>query len=112
MSSAPDSPAAPTWYTVRCFFRWTNWSDAPYEERITLWRAGSFDEAMALGEREAAAYAEDGGFELLPLTQVFVLDADGGPAHGSEVFSLLHRTDLAPETYLDQFDRDGGTDQP
>jgi hypothetical protein len=53
------------WYTVRCLF-----ADAgTYEERITLWLATDFDEAIAKGEGEATEYAEDLGLDVVGLSQ-------------------------------------------
>ena len=50
------------WFAVRCLFR-CGWPPADaaddsnrYEERITLWRAGSLDEAVAKAEAEAHVY--------------------------------------------------------
>ncbi len=56
--------ASSGWFAVRCVFR-KGWpepapNDPPghnYEERITLWRAGSADEAIAKAEAEARNYA-------------------------------------------------------
>ena len=51
------------WYAVRCLFEstWPAIEKAGpshhYEERITLWRAESVDEAVALAEAEAEDYA-------------------------------------------------------
>ncbi|MFE0463385.1 hypothetical protein ACFW1A_29450 [Kitasatospora sp. NPDC058965] len=106
-SESAGSGAERSWFGVRTFYRWTPWEGEPYEERITLWQAAGTDAAMALGEREAARYAEEGGFEVLPLTQVFA--TDGPPGHGSEVFSLLHhRTGQDQDAFLDRFDSPRG----
>ncbi|MGK4578541.1 hypothetical protein [Kitasatospora sp. HPMI-4] len=90
-----------SWYAVRTFYRWTPWKEEPYEERITLWQAADLDAAMAQAERDAAQYAKENSFEVLPLTQAFALD--GRPGHGSEVYSLLHRTGQTPTAFLDRF---------
>ncbi|MER7845086.1 hypothetical protein ABTZ03_14215 [Kitasatospora sp. NPDC096077] len=38
--------AKKSWYAVRCVFRWEASEGPSYEERLTLWRAGSSDEAI------------------------------------------------------------------
>lgn len=92
-------------YTVRCLFRWQSRPDQRlaylYEERITLWSAGSLDEAIALAEQEASEYA-DADIEYLGFAQAYAL-VEPLPGHGVEVFSLLRDSDLAPEPYIDMF---------
>lgn len=98
----------PSWYAVRCVFR-TMWTETEagvtpdeqlYEERITLWRAGSAEEAIALAEEEALDYAGDED-EYLELAQAFRLyDA---PGHGAEVFSLMRSSAMEPDAYLDTY---------
>jgi hypothetical protein len=51
------------WYSVRCVFRLGDQPDC--EERITLWRAASFNEAIELAEAEGQKYAASSGFEYL-----------------------------------------------
>jgi hypothetical protein len=91
------------WYGVRCVFRWNSWADSPYEERITLWRADSLDAAIALAETEAAEYAAEHEFEYVNLAQAYRMDDDAEPTSGTEVFSLLRDSDLAPDEYLDTY---------
>jgi hypothetical protein len=49
------------WYSVKCLFhhpkRKSGDEDFLYEERITLWKASSFEEAHRLAEIEAHQYA-------------------------------------------------------
>ena len=71
-----------------------------YEERITLWRADDVDAAIAMAEEEAQGYVDDLGGEVLSLTQAFALFME--PAHGVEVFSLIRRSALTTEAYLDR----------
>ncbi|TDD43233.1 hypothetical protein E1286_29425 [Nonomuraea terrae] len=89
------------WYAVRCVFRWREPYDS-YEERITVWRATSLEEAVELAEQEAAEYCEAGPYEYLNLAQAYHL-ADEAIQTGAEVFSLLRDSDLAPRDYLDAF---------
>ncbi|MFD8526833.1 hypothetical protein ACFV0L_05430 [Streptosporangium canum] len=89
------------WYAVRCVFRWGPPHDT-YEERVTLWRAGSFDEAIAMAERETGEYVADSPFEHLGLAQAYRL-VDDVIESGTEIFSLLRDSDLEPEEYLSAF---------
>ena len=74
--------------------------EVDYEERVTLWRADSPDAAIALAENESQSYAMELGGESLGLSQCFAL-ADA-PGHGVEVFSLIRRSDVAPDAYVDR----------
>ena len=66
------------WYSVRCVFRLNDISDgdSPYEERITLWQATDFDQAIELAEAEALEYIEDTDWAYLGLAQCFYLGDD------------------------------------
>jgi hypothetical protein len=88
------------WFGVRCIFRWL---DSPYfEERITIWKADSFDAAIEKAEFEAAEYAETNGLLYLGLAQGFWIYGSR-ITEGTEVFSLLRGSDLGTEDYLDTF---------
>ena len=99
------------WYAVRCVKASTEnkpWGptdlregETAYEERITLWRAASAEEAIALAEAEAQGNADILEGESLGLAQAYRL-ADK-PKHGAEVFSLIRRSVLDPESYLTAF---------
>lgn len=94
---------------MRCVFRWTSHDEKPYEERITLWRATSVEQAVEFAEREAAVYAES-GYELsyVGFAQAYALDEDAELGHGVEVFSLLRNSELPPREYVDRFFDTGG----
>jgi hypothetical protein len=106
--SAPAGPPSEPWFSVRCLFRHL---PASYEERITLWRAGTPDEAVTLAEADARDYAKGlEGAEYLGLAQAFHLfEAQVGD--GTEIFSLVRDSDLAPDDYLDAFFDTGGERQ-
>lgn len=99
-----------TWFAVRTFV--ANNEEKPwgphdlepgqvdYEERVTLWRAASFDAAIAMAEEEAEKYVEDLGGEVLSLTQAYALAMT--PGHGVEVFSLIRRSELTTDAYLER----------
>jgi Domain of unknown function (DUF4288) len=100
---AQDNDVA--WYSVRCVFRcWPHRRWRTYEERITLWRAASFEEAIAKAEAEAEAYAAAGhasGFKHLGLAQAYQLVDE--PGDGAEVFSLMRDSRLKKRKYLRSF---------
>jgi hypothetical protein len=88
------------WFSVRCLFHHAQLST--FEERITLWRAASFDDAILQAEREAREYANAlGAVSYLGLAQSFQLYDP--PGAGTEVFSLMRASILDPETYLSQY---------
>ena len=92
-------------FSVRHFFRWVSRPDQTarnlYEERITIWKAESIDEALSLAKSEATAYAADGEKDL-GLSQAYELD-ESVDATGVEVFSLLRESDLEPDDYVRTF---------
>ena len=94
------------WFGVRCLF----WHDGDsYEERITVWRAASLDEAIEQAEEEALEYCEDLDCKYVGLAQAY------GPATtrdyedaveitpGTEVFSLFRLSEFEPAEYIDHF---------
>lgn len=102
-----ESSSRPSWYAVRCVFA-VGWPpDArgkTYEERVTLWRAGSSEEAIERAEAEALEYAgtiDDSPSTYLELAQSYYLADE--PGDGAEVYSLMRDSDLPPEEYLDTF---------
>ncbi len=88
------------WFGVRCLFQWKE--RGSYEERITMWRAGSFEEAIRKAEFEAADYAETNDLIYLGLAQGFWVFGER-IVDGTEVFSLVRDSDLGVEAYLDTF---------
>ncbi len=96
------------WYSVRCLFHHP--AQGLYEERITLWRADSFDHAIEQAELEANEYAELLDLRYLGLAQAYHL-AEETIASGSEVFSLGRDSDLEADAYIDAFFDTGGERQ-
>ncbi|WP_088317047.1 hypothetical protein [Kineosporia sp. R_H_3] len=93
------------WFSVRCVFRCRprrRWRT--YEERITVWHARSFEEAIAMAEVEAGEYAAASGADritYLGLAEAYRLfDALG---EGAEVFSLMRDSRLGKRKYLRRF---------
>jgi hypothetical protein len=100
-----------SWYGVRFLFQHgpADADGTAYEERITVWRAGSFNEAIELAEAEAAEYAELVGASDLGLVQAYVLPEP--PGQGAEVFSLIRDSGLTADDYIDRFFDTGGERQ-
>jgi hypothetical protein len=108
-----DAEDETRWYAVRSLFRGDKTTEfAPpnlsegegaYEERITLWQAGSLEEALEKAEAEAKEYSEFAGLTYLSdFGQVYHL-ADVPPRDGAEVFSLNRDSALPPNAYVDRF---------
>ena len=103
MSDDAESP----WYAVRCIFRagWPpEFAQRAYEERITLWRARSLDDAIERAEVEAREYAAaitDGPSEYVGLAQAYQMYDE--PVDGAELFSLFRVSELEPGEYLDRY---------
>jgi hypothetical protein len=96
------SEDGPRWFSVRCILRFAERSPATFEERITLWRAADFDQALSLAEAEAREYADlFGDCAYAGLAQAYALVE--APGHGTEVFSLMRDSALEPEAYLTRF---------
>ncbi len=98
--------AKKSWYSVRCIFRQKRIENGKkfnlYEERITIWKAISFEEAVKLAENEAKEYASDPDWEYLESAQVYQL-FDEKLKSGAEVFSLMRQHKYTPSKYIDKF---------
>jgi hypothetical protein len=95
------------WFAVRCLFLVADPSpedDGTYEERITIWRASSVEEAVEQASIESRAYAASTGdqpLRYLDLAQAYRLDGD--VSEGAEIFSMMRDSPLDPESYLSAF---------
>jgi len=98
-----EGSVRPQWYTVRCVFQSDSDDGFAYEERVTLWQAESFDQAISLAEAEASEYAAHVRVKHVGLAQAYLLGDPDPPTSGAEVFSLVRDSDLAPKEYLDRF---------
>ncbi len=94
------------WYSVRCMFKHRRKKDMNkhflYEERITLWKADSADDAIMRAEKEAAVYAEENDCTFIGLSQLYHLFCEKIET-GSEVFSLMREHDDSPSKYIDRY---------
>ncbi|ROP44674.1 hypothetical protein [Pseudokineococcus lusitanus] len=110
----PGTPQSSGWVAVRCIFHSELDGTGMYEERVTLWRTSSMDEAVERAEAEAHEYAAilstppADPTEYVGLAQAYLLSDT--PGDGAEVFSLIRGSDLEPEDYLDTF-FDTGTER-
>ncbi len=85
------------WFAVRHVIE----NDGSFEERITLWRTSSEDDAIRRAEEEAAAYVAVVGGNVLGLFQSYLVGES--PGDGGEVFSLIRRSELPANRYLNAF---------
>jgi hypothetical protein len=95
-----------SWFGIRCVFELdaeigAGTDPRVFEERVTVWQAGGFDSAIELAEAEAVDYATTVDAKYLGLAQAYRIEA--GPTHGTEVFSLIRQSELAPGEYLSTF---------
>jgi hypothetical protein len=88
----------PSWYSVRSVFAHDG---GVFEERVTLWRATSFDEALELAEAEAIEYADTEFAEFAGILQAYEIGEQ--PTHGTEIFSLQRDSDLDLDAYIERF---------
>lgn len=72
-----------------------------FEERVTLWQARTFEEAIALADADANTCAADLDFRFLGLSQAYC--PSDAPGHGAEVFSLLRDSELSADDYVSRF---------
>lgn len=93
------------WFAVRCIVHYgAGTEDGPlFEERITLWRAATFDEAVERAEVEARDYASVVGGRVVEFAQCFRLSDGEEIQDGTEVFSLMRNSGLPPDRYVDRF---------
>jgi hypothetical protein len=99
------------WFSAKGLFRHGSLSKRSgkqvYEERIVLFRAGDFHEAIALADAEARQYAADlEAAEYLGYVDVYELEPDS-LGHEAEVYSLMRSTELNPEEFITRYHADG-----
>ncbi|MEP6754372.1 MAG: DUF4288 domain-containing protein [Chthonomonadales bacterium] len=101
----------PEWYAAKTVYKSRIIEDgtpkARFEERVVLFHATDFLDAIAKAEVEAEEYCSDVfGTEYLGFVNVYHL-FDKTINHGTEVYSLMRESDLSTEEYLDHFYDDG-----
>lgn len=73
-----------------------------YEERVVLFDANSFDEAITKAEKEAETYASNTNLTYLGYVNVFAL-YNNKIEDGTEVYSLMRESELEADVYIDKF---------
>jgi hypothetical protein len=98
-----------TWYSVKGIFRWyfkDTGETANFEERVVLFRAGSFEEALALATDEARVYCTEdksANFKIESLGHFRAYLIDEKPTQGVEVFSRLMDSKLSAPSFLKRY---------
>ena len=95
------------WYSARGIFRHapseSSGGKLVYEERVVLFRAESFEDAIRQAEVEAEEYCSHlSGVSYLGYVMVYHLPSPK-VAGGTVVFSLLRSSNLPPKAYLKRF---------
>lgn len=99
------------WFSARSIFRHSTLQTGSgvtvYEEQVILLESKNEDEALEKAEAASKGYSDSlEGVDFLGLIQVYTLDSESvGP--GTEVFSLMRESKLAPESYLSAYFEDG-----
>ena len=90
------------WFGVKTLYQCQGKNITPnmncYEERITVWQADSFDEAIEKAVQEAQEYAKEAG-TYLGFCQAFEMYTE--PKEGAEVYSIMREDDRTSEVYID-----------
>ena len=94
------------WYSVRCLFKHNKLkrklgNNKLYEERITIWKASSFENAIEMAEAEAKEYA-DLESKYLGFSQAFQLFEEDLKS-GSEIFSLMRESRYKSRKYIKKY---------
>ena len=96
-----------SWYSVRSIFRSDRTEDGKpcrtFEERVVLFRAASFEEALAKGEVEAKRYAADWPHPKV-LDHIVALHIhDEELREGDEVWSCIRGLDIGDDEFIRRF---------
>ena len=100
------------WYGVRLIYQLHGLSEEVYqnvyEERILIVRAESGEAAIEKAEEYSKDY-ENATIEYLGCANSFNIFDENGPClgPGTEVFSVLQKSSLPPDDYLDRLDHQG-----
>ena len=93
------------WYSAKTIYKHHSVEDgkatAVFEERVVLFRATSFDEALAKGEVEAKRYAAADSQHCKMLDHFVAFNIhDEGLRDGDEVWSCIRDLDTTDEDFL------------
>ncbi|QBB71073.1 DUF4288 domain-containing protein [Pseudolysobacter antarcticus] len=97
------------WYSVKGLFRWyfkSNGKTDRIEERVLLFKASDFDDALNLAEREATKYCaldRKANFSIEPVGWWHAYWIGDEPASGAEVFSRGCETNLEAQAFVRRY---------
>lgn len=100
---------AKEWYSVKGLFRWymkVDGSTDQFEERVVLFEAESFAEALDLAEAEAKSYCqpdEQANFCIEPVGWWRAYWIGETPASGVAVFSRGAKTSLSSKSFVQRY---------
>lgn len=98
------------WYSAKAAFKHLDLfepGDVHYEERVVLLLANSLGHAIERGEEEAAGYvAAVGDAEYTGFISVYKL-GEQEIGDRSEIYSLMRKTDMETDDFLDRYHDDG-----
>ncbi len=84
-------------------------STQPGQIQITVWRASSFEDAIAKAEDDGDEYAATLGLIRTDLVQAYRIADE--LEEGGEIFSLMRTSSLSVPGYLDHYFDDGSEHQ-
>jgi len=98
------------WFAVKGLFRWyfrETGDTGRVEERVVLFRAENFDQAIEFAEREAESYCADDPkanfqIETLGWWNAYQIGEEQ-IGHGTEVYSRLADTSLSGESFIRRY---------
>ncbi|QDT03339.1 hypothetical protein K227x_17210 [Rubripirellula lacrimiformis] len=95
---------AEPWYCVRLIYHLVGTSSKAYEERVLIVRADSEGAAIAQAEAHSQDYESDTTV-YTGYAMAFNIIDQNGPSLGAgvEVFSLIRKSELDVDAYLDRF---------
>jgi hypothetical protein len=98
-----EEPLKEPWFAVRCLFSHPTRKQSSeaqlFEERITLWRADSWDQAFTAAEAEAADYAVSANCIFVRALDGFNL-FDRTVGEGTEIWSVMRGSNMDADIYI------------
>jgi hypothetical protein len=101
------------WYGVKCLFEHFGLSKVPeahaYEERVIVVLAASFDDALGKAKKLSVSYTDGSSIKYMGYCNAYAMD-EAVITEGTEVYSVMRETKLAPTAFIDHY-YDDGTDK-
>jgi hypothetical protein len=99
--------STPEWFSAKTIYKHhrveAGTPKVVFEERVVLFQAASFDDAIARAETEAREYCGSSGETVyLEFVDVYHL-FDASIGHRTEIYSLMRESTLPDKDYLDTF---------